>query len=149
MAFVLWRKEDKNLVTSVGNLAVGYAVIALIAGVIGGSITMYKGLDSYGWLSHSEDTVITAQGNWIVGETKDCKSYPIDAALAKESGKEVGYAMYRVVCDDGPEHQVRVRFYGRTSQPEYGVVGWRCIRNIYSFTCEETVSVRSDHLENR
>lgn len=138
MAFVLWRKEDKSLVESVGNLAKGYAIMALIGGVIGGSIAMYKGLDSYGWLSHTEDTAITAQSNWFVGESKACKSYPIYPSLAKESGKEVGYAMYRIYCDDGPEHQLRVTFYGRTTQPEYKEVGWRCTRVRDSFTCEET-----------
>lgn len=89
----------------------------------------YQNADSAGWISHHEDSLITAQDNWFVGESKDCTSYP---------HKPEGDATLRVHCDSGPEHHVNVTFYGRVEQPEYHWATWRCTRNAESFTCKQT-----------
>jgi hypothetical protein len=64
----------------------------LVAIVYGG----YSGIDSVGWIPHREDSVITAQANWFVGETKECYSYPLDAQAAKSMSKSVGNAIYKI-----------------------------------------------------
>jgi len=116
-----------------------------VLSIIGAAIFAgYKGLDSLGWISHREETVISAGSDWLVGESKDCWSVPLGddgAALFKD---KVGYAMSEVNCDDGPTHKMKVTFYGRIIQPEYKAVSWRCTRsevsilNDNSFTCYET-----------
>jgi len=98
----------------------------------------YTALDSAGWISHREDSVITAKENWFVGESKDCTSYPLDPNSAKSVRKPRGYAILRLSCDDGPEHNVPITFWGRSEQPEYEWVTWRCKREPDSFTCKQT-----------
>jgi hypothetical protein len=115
-----------------GETAMGWGFLILLC--FGG----YEWLDSIGWIPHQEDTVISARSDWLVGESKECWSAPLDSDIAALSGKEVGYAMSSVSCDDGPEHKMKVTFYGLQVQTEYKVVSWRCTRNEDSFTCKQT-----------
>ncbi len=62
----------------------------------------------------------------------------LNAAGAAQLGKPVGYAMSGVTCDDGPEHKMKVTFYGRQVQTEYNAVSWRCTKGMISFTCYQT-----------
>ena len=117
-----------------GSIGVLILIIVLVGVGVGG----YTGLDSAGWIPHSEDTVITAQANWFVGESKNCMSAPLNAQAARTLNKAAGYAISQVSCDDGPEHNVKITFYGRVEQPEYEWVQWRCTRNEDSFTCRQT-----------
>lgn len=104
----------------------------------------YEWLDSIGWISHREETVISARSDWLPGESKECLSYTRKREWATFQDKDVGYAMPWVKCDDGPDHHMKVTFYGRKVQPEYQTIGWRCSRNEVSFlndnsfTCYQT-----------
>ena len=55
-------------------------IVALVSGIGYGT---YQGLDSVGLVPHREDSIITAQANWFLGESKDCLSYPVDADTAR------------------------------------------------------------------
>lgn len=118
-----------------GSLILGFLVLGFIVSLIVGG---YDGLDSVGWISHREDTVITAGSNWLVGESKECFSMTLNATGAAQLGEPVGYAMSGVTCDDGPEHKMKVTFYGRQVQTEYNAVSWRCTKGMISFTCYQT-----------
>ena len=48
----------------------GIGFLILIIVLVGVGVGGYTGLDSAGWIPHSEDTVITAQANWFVGEAR-------------------------------------------------------------------------------
>jgi hypothetical protein len=98
----------------------------------------YEWLDSIGWISHREDTTISARSDWLVGESKECWSATLNNDGAAQLAKEIGYTMSYVSCDDGPEHKMKVTFYGRTVQPEYKVVSWRCTREQTSFISDNT-----------
>jgi hypothetical protein len=116
----------------------GILVLALFA-AIGG----YIWLDSIGWISHRESTVISVRGDWLTGESKQCWSPALDSERAASQGEEAGYALSRVFCDDGPEHTMEVAFYGQKVQREYSVVLWRCVRSGAffggdSFICYQT-----------
>ena len=118
-----------------GDLRRSACKLAFFGLVIGGIIfALNGGLDSIGWVSHEENSTITAQANWLVGESKPCKSKPMDA--------NIGYAMGYLECDDGPAHSVKITFYGRKDQPEYKEVFWVCTRNSFlndaAFTCKQT-----------
>ena len=113
--------------------------------IIGAAIFAgYEGLDSVGWISHREETVISARSDWLVGESKECWSATLNSDGAALLGKEIGYAMSSISCDDGPEHKMKVNFFGRKVQTEYKSVVWRCTRNEVSFlndnsfTCYQT-----------
>ena len=118
----------------------GFGCLVLLGIVAGICYWIYTGIDSVGWMSHREESVITAESNWFVGESKDCSSYPLDSKTAQGMGKPTGYAISKISCDGGPEHSVRVIFYGRTEQPEYTWITWRCTRNEGSFTCKQTAN---------
>jgi len=98
---------------------------------------LYLGLDSVGWIPHHEDTTITAEASWFVGESKECVSIPLDAKTAAAEGKDAGYAVTMLHCDSGPPRDVRVTFFGRVAQPEYDAVNWKCTREQDGFTCYE------------
>lgn len=122
--------ETKNQLEGFGCL--------IVLGIIGGGLYgAYAGLDSVGWLPHREDSIVTAQANWFVGESKECQSFPLDAQAARTMNKAAGYAISQISCDGGPEHSVKVTFYGRIEQPEYSWIQWRCTRNEDSFTCKQ------------
>lgn len=118
-------------------------VIAVIAAIFWWAA--HDQLDSHGWIPHNEETTITAQPSWFVGESKECVSYPpFNQAEAQPMGKPVGYAVGLIKCDDGPEHRVKIRFFGRIEQPEYQVVKWKCTREEDTFTCFELSGIRTE-----
>jgi hypothetical protein len=111
-------------------ILVGIAVAIVYGG--------YSRIDSVGWIPHSEDSVITAQTNWFVGETKECRSYPLDAQSAKAMNKSAGDAVYQIKCDEGPEHKVSIEFYGKKVQPENALAIWNCTRKESTFLCKQS-----------
>jgi hypothetical protein len=91
-----------------------------------------------GYARHSVETSISAQQNWIVGETKACSSFPLRDMEAYRLGKEPGYIAASINCDDGPMHTVTVNLYGRLNQPEHRIAYWNCTRESEGFTCRQT-----------
>jgi hypothetical protein len=110
--------------------------LAILAGLV--AVLSYLGLEENGWIPHTSETVITAQANWINGESKDCASYPLDAKTAEHMSKEPGDAPTMIFCDDGPGHRIRVRFFGKLVQPDFASVEWRCTRKDEVFECQQT-----------
>lgn len=109
----------------------GLLVVLLFLGgaaaLIYGEFVPGSFLDSAGLVSHSVDTSITAQANWLVGETKTCESVP-DAS---------GYAFSEITCDEGPKHNIKVKFYGMRDQPGKIDLFWNCTKSGDSFMSEE------------
>ena len=95
-------------------------------------------IDSTGYVSHRVQSTITAQADWMVGESKDCFSFPLDAPTASAIGKELGYAFSNMQCDNGPAHKVAIAFWGAENQPANKVAYWNCTRSADSFTCKQT-----------
>lgn len=114
-----------------GVLIFGFiVVVSVLIGV--------SSLDSHGLIAHTDEAQVTAEINWFIGESKTCHSTPLDKDAALAVGKNYGNAVSLFACDSGPTHDVKVTFYGRRDQPEYGTVFWRCTRNENGFTCAET-----------
>ena len=101
-------------------------------------VDVYDGVMPEGYSRHSVETWVSADENWIVGETKECKSYPLIPVGARYFGREPGDASGSFLCGDGPKHRVSVNFYGRLNQPEHKTAYWDCTRNPESFTCRQT-----------
>lgn len=95
-------------------------------------------IDSSGYISHKVESTITAQANWMVGETKDCTSYPLDARDAVLNEKPKGYAFLSLQCDDGPPHKITITFWGAENQPGKTAAEWNCTRTSGSFVCRQT-----------
>jgi hypothetical protein len=125
------RRREENPPVSKGVLVLTVAVI-LIAVVV----AAYDVLDSTGWIPHREDTTITAETTWLIGESKECVSYSVPAEYANVR-RAVGHAVDLLHCDSGPNHQMKVTFWGRVNQPEYYSVTWKCTREQDAFTCYE------------
>ena len=96
------------------------------------------GIDASGLISHKVEATITAQAGWMVGESKDCLSIPMDARVAQAVSQKPGYAFYYVKCDDGPQRKIQVTFWGKENQPENRVAYWICKRTDNSFECRQT-----------
>ena len=103
-------------------------------------IWVYQKIDALGWVRHSVDSTITAQTNWLIGESKGCYTYPI--LVDPPKGEKIGYALGQVNCDNGPLHDMKIAFYGRITQPEYGVIYWKCTRKESGFECYEQSGLR-------
>lgn len=41
--------------------------------VIAIAVSIYESLDNSGWITHSQDTPVWIQGNWMIGEYRDCQ----------------------------------------------------------------------------
>lgn len=119
----------------------------LIGAIWAGGVGGYEQLDSGGWISHTEESLITAESNWFVGETKDCISYPLNVEAATAMHKDYGDATYSINCDSGPQHRIEITFYGKTKQPDTAAVEWRCTRSEGSFECKQTGTI-PQHPEN-
>lgn len=114
--------------TMLGLLVMGWLCVAL-----------YEGLNFHGWIPHHADTMISAQGSWFVGQSKQCVSHPLAEGTARfaAEGKGVGYALGNLQCDEGPYREMSVTFWGRVRQPEYSAVLWKCTRKQDGFACYE------------
>jgi hypothetical protein len=96
-----------------------------------GMVAGYRSVDRAGMVPHDADASISAAPDWFVGQTKACQSQPVT------DGPSRGYALSSLKCDDGPLRQIRIRFWGRRSQAEYGAVAWNCQREETRFVCSE------------
>ena len=53
--------------------AKSFFVIFVMALLVVGSLIGYQSLDKAGWLVHNHDTPVWIQGDWLVGEYRDCQ----------------------------------------------------------------------------
>lgn len=110
----------------------------------------YRDFDSAGRISHQEESSISVDSSWLVGESKICESRPYPArpsveldggnhapSVASGGGFSAGYAFAHLTCDRGPAHQMQITFWGRREQPEYESVSWKCTRGAGDFNCVE------------
>jgi hypothetical protein len=94
--------------------------------------------DEAGWISHNRDTTITAQSDWLVGESKVCISFPLDVDTAAYVGADKNDVTRRMNCDRGPEHQIPVTFWGQVKRSDHraaGGINWRCVKKSDGFVC--------------
>jgi hypothetical protein len=125
------RKKSENLLT----IAVIGGWLALWCAIFWG----FHALSFNGYFPHFVETEISVQPDWIIGETKNCKSYPHIPQSATYFKKGLGYAADSLYCDDKLSmHLVKVNLYGRLYQPEHNIAYWSCTRNSESFTCRQT-----------
>lgn len=128
-------KETLKLIKSIVLVTAG--ILFLCALPFG----IYSALDENGQISHSVETSISAQENWLVGESKGCTSPVLDAKTAQYLHQEPGYVASLVACDNGPQHAIKVTFYGQLNQPDHKLITWRCTRESDGFTCKQKGAV--------
>ena len=144
-------------ITAVGQLYGGILVIACLFG-------LYAWLDESGWISHSHNTPTWIQGDWIVGEYRDCgMRTQMQPAPSDDLGKlprmfcsqdAIGYVDFQLetttirhnsgiavgsVTDDAFDsyfHVLPVHYYGRIDRQNKWVIDWRCQRKSESLTCK-------------
>ena len=124
--------------TNKSNSTVGLIAIALCLAAIISPYWIYTGCDSLGFIPHTSETTITASQGWLVGEIRQCVTFPETGDVAKELKHNAGYALNRVSCGDEPYHEMSITFFGRKEQPEFNEVAWNCTRKDNTFECRET-----------
>lgn len=102
---------------------------------------IYSTMDEDGEISHTVETSISVQENWLIGESKECTSPVLDAKTAEYIHQESGYVASFVACDDGSQHAIKVKFYGQLNQPTHKLILWRCTRESEGFTCKQKGAV--------
>ena len=119
------------------------AIFMAIFIVVVAAVFLIGNSDEYGWIPHSRQSTITARQDWIIGESKTCTSFALDPSVAKLS-KGTPYDVTGVIqCDDGPTHEIKITFWGKTERPDKkstdGILQWnctwKCTRKSDSFTC--------------
>jgi hypothetical protein len=106
-----------------GTVSLIFFLIMLVVFGYGG----WTSLDEKGLIPHSVDAVITAEPSWLPGESKNCIAFP-----------DQGNVTRFVHCDKGPEHQIEIKFWGRTERTGPNVengVRWKCVKRNEGFTC--------------
>jgi hypothetical protein len=98
----------------------------------------YQWTNSQRYVSHTVETSITAQPNWLVGEVKDCLSPVLHCKTAPLFKQETGYVASSLNCDNGPSHTIKVTIHAPLLQPEHKSISWRCTRETEGFSCEQT-----------
>lgn len=137
-----------------GGLVVGLGFCASIA------ISLYSELDKTGWISRDHDTPVWIEGNWMVGEYRDCDLITTTPAgegytYTKEQlshlprlycGQATGgfwtYSTYSTGVDDGWDargkdfHTFSVKYWGRLERPDRWKDAWRCKHLGESIECK-------------
>ena len=148
---MLWVAFRKPFMQTVGCTVLVALLAAALWTVFVFGPRVYDLADSEGWIPHQEESWISADGTWLVGESKICTSSPYrsDPVLdefdrkfnarptSPEPQRSVGYAFSNLTCDAGPKHRITITFWGRRDQPEYISVSWKCTRGASDFTCTE------------
>lgn len=96
----------------------------------------YAWVDELGWISHTKDTDILLDQNWIIGEYRQCLAAPDDSG-----------AILHLICTNefGSKptyHTLPVHFWGRIKRRDIrvkirssGSWDWRCQRKNESVAC--------------
>jgi hypothetical protein len=109
-------------------------VVAVL--VIGSVSALYFVLDAAGYISHTRETLISADPSWSVGESSTCYSIPLEPEYSQRH--PAWDVTHRVGCGIGLDRYIKVTFHGRTARPELRAkfgVSWKCVRREDSFEC--------------
>jgi hypothetical protein len=95
-------------------------------------------IDATGYISHKVESTITADSNWMVGESRTCISKPLDSTSARVLQKPVDYALWGLNCGGGDFRKITIKFWGSAVQSGKKAAYWNCVRTSDSFTCKQT-----------
>jgi len=62
--------EGIRVIWTVVRFCLGFGVVCVIGGM---AVAGYQGIDESGWITHNHDTPVWIQGDWLVGEYRDCQ----------------------------------------------------------------------------
>lgn len=139
---------------TVGLLAL--VMVPIVVVLIG--FTAYESLDSAGWITHNHDTPVWIQGDWLVGEYRECD---MQTATPVVEGKQYDAddlkSLPRLFCarqphgfygwsemtdgdvnwqaNGGDFHTLSVSYFGRIARPDRWLISWRCQRKSESLVC--------------
>ena len=124
------------------------------------AVGLYKSLDNSGWIAHNHDTPVWIQGDWLVGEYRECDMQTTTTVFeGSHYNAEELKTLPRLFCGraangffewsetktgtdvswqtiSGDFHTLPVSYFGRLERPDKWRVSWRCQRNSNSLTCK-------------
>jgi hypothetical protein len=125
------------------------------------AVAGYQGIDESGWITHNHDTPVWIQGDWLVGEYRDCqmrtRTVPaqrkdLDSLnelprlfCAEDANGLFDFQHETALIPPPPDtandldrdfHVLPVRYFGRIDRQDKWVISWRCQRNSNSLTCK-------------
>jgi hypothetical protein len=137
---------------------VGWLVSAGFALVI--AVSLYQWLDNSGWIPRSHDTPVWIQGDWLVGEYRECDMQTTTPAFegshydaedintlprlfcAKQANGFFDWSETKTGTDTSWQtigrdfHTLPVSYFGRLERLDKWRISWRCQRNTESLSCK-------------
>jgi hypothetical protein len=81
--------------------AVGLFVVGFIAALV---VNGYQSLDNSGWIVHNHDTPVWIEGDWMVGEYRECEMMTTTPPPGVAQSPEVRAELPRLFCGKRDEH---------------------------------------------
>jgi hypothetical protein len=141
-------------------LALVCAAFAAFLAVFWVSALLYMSANQEGYIPHSHDTPVWIQGDWLVGEYRECNMLTTTPVVEGEHYSSEALAhLPRLFCNSSTDgywkyasafegtdtswaavskdfHILPVKYFGRLDRPDKWLVSWRCQRNSDSLTCK-------------
>ena len=148
--------ERRHLIYAIRVIAL--IIVACVVYVFAGNL-----LDR--WIPHTRDTPIWIEGDWLVGEVRDCYMETTTPPVQGMTySREYLQSLPRMFCDSASEgilnfyeslpesgrddafdqafkrqsHLMKVTYRGRLDRPEKFRLDWRCTRDTDSISCKAT-----------
>ena len=131
-------EDQKSINQGLGCLVALGVIAFFLYFTFSNSPAVPKEIDATGYISHKVESTITADSNWLIGESRTCVSNPLDPTSAEELHKPVGYALWGLQCSGGESHRITITFWGSAIQTGNKAAYWNCARTSDSFTCKQT-----------
>jgi len=94
-------------------------------------------MDEGGWWLHSHDTPTYINGNWMVGEYRECTMgyQQTSFQLSLDCQQRGPMDKWNQLFDGVSSHVIPIKYHGKIERPDRSLFQWRCQRNESSATC--------------
>jgi len=111
---------------------VSIVVIAVLFCALWSAKAAWRFAERQGWVAQKRTIVIDVDGEWMVGEYRDCMSNGKGGFLICPQPGKVGYDP---LTNPIPEREFSVAFWGDTSRDSTKTSSWHCKRGRDSISC--------------
>lgn len=127
----------KDFLDGIAYLLKVIGVLVVIGFTISIAVAIYQSLDSAGYIEHSSTMSVYINGNWMVGEFRNCTMDQYDSwnhkwISADERNINCTTAGYQTQSS----HDFPIHFNGKIDRTDKTYIDWKCQRNSASISCD-------------
>lgn len=113
-----WRDDLVYGLVFFAKVVAGFGLAALVGAAIYFSIgPAYQSLDQAGWITHNHDTPVWIQGDWMVGEYRDCGMLTTTSPAGTVLSQAVKAELPRLFCGKNWDGEGIAEFF--LAMPDY------------------------------